>query len=90
MKYLAPTAAICAFLLFTSCGRKAATPLPKPVRPVTVAKAGVRDVPVYLDEIGNCTAFETVMIQPQVSGPIMEIHFTDGVEVQQGRLAFHY
>ena len=59
-------------------------PPPLPPRPVTVAKAETRDVPFYLDEIGNCTAFETVTIQSQVSGPITEIHFTDGQEVKKG------
>ncbi len=73
-----------AALLFASaCNRQAppAEPVPKPV---TTAMAQMRDVPFYLDEIGNCTAYESVVIQPQVSGPIMEIHFTDGQEVKKG------
>jgi len=45
-------------------------------------------VPAYLDEIGNCTAFETVMIQPQVSGALAGIHFKDGTEVKKGDLLF--
>ena len=48
----------------------------------------MHDVPFYLDEIGNCTAYETVVIQPQVSGPVTEIHFTDGQEVKKGDLLF--
>lgn len=39
---------------------------------------------MYLDEIGACAAVETVVIQPQVSGRVAEIHFTDGAEVRQG------
>jgi len=66
----------------------AAPPSGPPPRPVVAAKAIARDVPLYLDEIGNCTAFETVTVQPQVSGPIMEIHFTDGQEVKKGDLLF--
>lgn len=71
-------------LLIAACGQKAPPVGPPPPRPVTAAKAESRDVPVYLDEIGNCTAYETVTVQPQVSGPIMEIHFTDGAELKKG------
>lgn len=65
-----------------SCQKQAA--VPPPPKTVTVAVAEKRDVPFYLDEIGNCTAFQTVTIQPQVSGPITEILFTDGQELKEG------
>src|SRR5581483_3933676 len=70
-------------LLLAGCGKKQVGSPPM-VRPVTVAKAATRDVPIYLDEIGNCTAYETVNVQPQVTGPIVEIHFDDGQEVKKG------
>lgn len=88
MKYFAfPTACVFSALLFSACGPKKAAP-PKPQRPVTAAKAVVQDVPLYLDEIGTCIAYETVMIQPQVSGPIMGIHFKDGAELKKDDLLF--
>ncbi|PYL55844.1 MAG: efflux RND transporter periplasmic adaptor subunit, partial [Verrucomicrobia bacterium] len=37
-----------------------------PVRPVLVAKVISKDVPLYLDEIGTCAAYETVQVQAQV------------------------
>ena len=55
-----------------------------PARPVTVAKAITKDVPVYLDEIGTCAAYETVQVQAQVSGKIIERHFQDGSDVKKG------
>ncbi len=78
---------VCAILLISACGQKHAA-VPRPARPVTAAQAVLRDVPLYLDEIGNCTAFETVMIQPQVSGPVTGIHFKDGAELKKGDLLF--
>ncbi|MEO6053793.1 MAG: efflux RND transporter periplasmic adaptor subunit [Chthoniobacterales bacterium] len=72
---------------FEGCGG-AKTPPGPPPRAVEVAKAAARDVPVYLDQIGNCTAYETVTIQPQATGPITEIHFTDGQEVKKGDALF--
>ena len=59
-----------------------------PARPVTVAKAITKDVPVYLEEIGTCAAYETVQVQAQVSGKIIERLFQDGSEVKKGDLLF--
>src|SRR5438477_4586169 len=55
-----------------------------PVRPVTVAQVVAKDVPLYLDEIGTCAAYETVQVQAQVNGQIIERHFQDGSEVKKG------
>src|SRR5215470_812008 len=59
-----------------------------PARPVTVAKVVTKDVPLYLDEIGTCAAYETVLVQAQVSGVIMARHFQDGSDVKKGDLLF--
>jgi len=59
-----------------------------PVRPVLVAKVTSKDVPIYLDEIGTCAAYETVQVQAQVSGKIMQRHFQDGADVKKGDLLF--
>jgi len=59
-----------------------------PVRPVLVAKVISRDVPLYLDEIGTCAAYETVQVQAQVMGKILQRHFQDGADVKKGDLLF--
>src|SRR5437868_943581 len=59
-----------------------------PARPVTVAKVVTKDVPVYLDEIGTCAAYETVQVQAQVSGQILTRDFQDGADVKKGDLLF--
>lgn len=48
----------------------------------------MQDVPTYIDAIGKTVAREVVSIQPQVSGRIVKIHFTDGANVQKGDLLF--
>jgi multidrug efflux system membrane fusion protein len=63
-------------------------PAQAPVRPVTVAKVATKDVPLYLDEIGTCAAYETVLVQAQVSGQIMTRDFQDGADVKKGDLLF--
>ena len=59
-------------------------PAQPPARPALVAKVVTKDVPVYLDEIGTCAAYETVQVQAQVSGQIIARHFQDGSDVKQG------
>src|SRR5881392_190591 len=59
-----------------------------PARPASVAKVVTKDVPLYLDEIGTCAAYETVLVQAQVSGQIMTRHFQDGSDVKKGDLLF--
>src|SRR5438477_6151955 len=55
-----------------------------PARPALVARVVTKDVPVYLDEIGTCAAYETVQVHAQVSGQIMTRHFHDGSDVKKG------
>ena len=43
---------------------------------------------MYLDAIGKTVAREVVSIQPQVSGRITKIHFTDGANVRKGDMLF--
>jgi membrane fusion protein, multidrug efflux system len=75
--------------LFTGCTNKAAQQgFDRPPAPVTVTAAIIQDVPTYLDAIGKTVAREVVSIQPQVSGRILKIHFTDGANVKKGQLLF--
>jgi len=60
---------------------KAAQPT---ARPASVVKVVTKDVPLYLDEIGTCAAYETVQVQAQVSGQIIARHFQDGSDVKKG------
>jgi multidrug efflux system membrane fusion protein len=68
--------------------KKAPASFERPPAAVTVVAAIAQDVPVYLDEIGKTVAREVVSVQPQVTGRITEIHFTDGADVKKGDLLF--
>jgi multidrug efflux system membrane fusion protein len=74
--------------LLSSCGKEPQTNVERPPAPVTVAKAVSQDVPIYIDAVGKMVAREVVSIQPQVSGRITKIHFTDGADVKTGDLLF--
>lgn len=70
---------------FTSKEKPPTRPAP---RPVAAAKVITQDVPLYIDEIGTCAAFETVQVQAQVAGQIIERNFQDGADVKKGDLLF--
>ena len=61
---------------------------PRRAVPVVVAKAAAKTVPVQVEAIGNVEAYKTVSIKPQVSGPLMKVHFQEGDDVHKGQLLF--
>lgn len=75
-------------LVISGCANKAQQSFDRPPSPVQVTAAVSQDVPTYLDAIGKTVAREVVSIQPQVSGRITRIHFTDGANVRRGDLLF--
>jgi len=76
-------------MVFAGCTNKAAQQaFDRPPAPVSVTVAVSQDVPTYLDAIGKTVAREVVSIQPQVSGRITKIHFTDGANVKKGDMLF--
>jgi multidrug efflux system membrane fusion protein len=74
--------------LLAGCTNKAQQNFDRPPAPVSVSVAIAQDVPTYLDAIGKTVAREVVSIQPQVSGRITKIHFTDGADVKKGAMLF--
>lgn len=74
-----------ALLLSSGCRNTKASSaaFERPPAPVSVAAAVTQDVPIYLDAVGKSVAREVVSVQPQVSGRITEIHFTDGAELKK-------
>jgi multidrug efflux system membrane fusion protein len=54
------------------------------VVPVVVATATKGDLPVFLNGLGNVTAFNTVTVRSRVDGQIVKINFTEGQYVKEG------
>jgi len=54
------------------------------VVPVVVATAAKGDLPVFLNGLGNVTAFNTVTVRSRVDGQIVKINFTEGQFVREG------
>ena len=67
----------------------AAAPVTPPPRatalvPVSIAKARVEDVPVYLSGIGAVQAYNTVWARSRVDGEITQVLFQEGQDVNVG------
>ena len=54
--------------------------------PVVVTKVARSSIPVYLNGLGNVTAYYTVTIKSRVDGQLMKIHFNEGDLVKEGQV----
>lgn len=52
--------------------------------PVVVTTVSRRDVPVYLEGLGNVIAYKTVMVKTQVDGVLEQVLFREGQAVRRG------
>ncbi|HWX65984.1 MAG TPA: efflux RND transporter periplasmic adaptor subunit [Rhodanobacter sp.] len=55
-----------------------------PPVPVTVVPVVRQNVPVYLTALGTVQALNTVTVNPQVSGKLISLNFTEGGPVKKG------
>jgi membrane fusion protein, multidrug efflux system len=54
--------------------------------PVVVSKVARSSIPVYLNGLGNVTAFYTVTVKSRVDGQLMKIYFNEGDFVREGQV----
>lgn len=54
--------------------------------PVVAAKAHSASVPLYLNGLGNVTAFYTVTVKSRVDGQLMKVNFQEGDLVKEGQV----
>jgi len=54
--------------------------------PVVVTPASRADIPMYLNGLGNATAFYTVTVKSRVDGQLMKVDFNEGDLVSKGQV----
>ena len=52
--------------------------------PVLTARVAQRDVPLWLEGLGNVSAYYTVTVRTLVDGPLIKVQFTEGQHVKKG------
>src|SRR5271166_5769348 len=57
-----------------------------PALPVVAAKAQSGRVPIYLNGLGNVSAFYTVTVKSRVDGQLMKVNFQEGDLVKEGQV----
>ena len=57
--------------------------------PVLVTAATRADVPIWLDGLGTVVAFNNVTIHSMIDGPLVDVLFAEGDEVQAGAVLAH-
>lgn len=75
-------------LALAGCSKQQSTPREKKAVPVSVTRAGLKDVPVVLQAVGQVEASSTVTLRSRVAGVIAAVHFREGDEVRPGEDLF--
>ena len=80
-------AAAAALTTASGCGKQAVAPV-HIVRPVVVATAVQRDMPIYIESFGTLDPYENIDLKAEVSGKVIAFCFKEGQLVQKGDLLF--
>jgi multidrug efflux system membrane fusion protein len=78
-------------LSLISCSRGevgAASPSAPPAVAVRAVSAASGDVPLEAAGIGNVEAMASVDVKSRITAPVLQVHFAEGQDVQQGELLF--
>ena len=73
--------------LGVACREQAAPVAPPPIE-VYVAEVVQKDVPVYLDLVGQTGGFQDVEIRARVEGYLERVNFREGTFIRQGALLY--
>lgn len=75
---------LCTFIACKDKNQKAALPAPE----VQVVKVGQKDLPIYMEYVGQTFGQSDVEIQPRVNGWVQNIAFKEGSAVKKGQLLY--
>jgi multidrug efflux system membrane fusion protein len=73
----------------TSCSKSDNTAQrARPPVPVLAGKVQTKDMPVRIQSVGTVQPHALVAVRPQITGPVLEVHFQEGQEVKENDLLF--
>ena len=79
---------IAAMAASQACEGKKEAPPPPPPPPVKVATVLQKDVPIYLEAIGQTRGSTEIEVRARVNGYIQSVNFTEGMPVRKGQLLY--
>ena len=86
--YRAPGRLLAAFAAMSAVACEKPAPPPAPPTEVYVATVVQRDVPTYLELVGQTSGFQDVEIRARVEGFLETMHFREGSFVRRGDLLY--
>src|SRR5215831_13683513 len=84
-----PIAFLAASLAFAACEPKKEEAPPPPPPEIKVSKVLERDVPVYVEAIGETRGNTEIEIRARVEGFIESVDYKEGTLVKKGDLLYH-
>lgn len=78
---------VVALACLAACHRPPPKQKPGP-RPVVIAEAVRRDVPIYVESFGTLMPFESIDVKSEVTGKVLSYHFAEGQFVKRGELLY--
>ena len=79
---------VAAVAALQACEGKKEAPPPPPPPPVKVATVLQKDVPIYLEAIGQTRGSTEIEVRARVNGYIQSVNFTEGMPVRKGQLLY--
>ena len=89
MRFKTIAMAVCILLLGLACSEKKAPAPPQASPPeVEIIETQARDVPLYIEFVGQTAGLKDIAIRARVEGFLEGVHFQEGAEVKKGDLLY--
>ncbi len=88
MKLRIPFLIVGSILLLAACSQERTNPAPPPPPEVSVVETVARDVPLYLEFVGQTSGLKDIAIRARVEGFLEGLHFQEGAGVNKGDLLY--
>lgn len=75
-------------VLFSACSSPSGPSMMRPPATVQVTRPIEKEIPIYIEAIGNIFPYFSVDIRPQIQGKLLITHVKNGQTVKQGDLLF--
>jgi membrane fusion protein, multidrug efflux system len=86
--FVTAVASVAAVFAASGCGREEPPPPPPPPIEVQVAQVIQRDVPIYIEAIGQTRGSTEIEVRARVEGFIQTVDFKEGQPVHKGQLLY--
>jgi membrane fusion protein (multidrug efflux system) len=88
MRLRLPCLILGSIFLLAACNHEQQSPVPPPPPEVSVVETVARDVPLYMEFVGQTSGLKDIAIRARVEGFLEGLHFQEGAGVNKGDLLY--